>query len=197
MSDGSAAAHHWSRAVPAWVAGLAAVLTLAFGTWEYRKAQAWKRAEFLASEVEKFESREATRAAMQMLDYNSVRIVLWPEHPSPDSIRIDDAVLAGALLPHVEKQRFSVAEFRIRDYFDQYFDGLERFDHYIEVGLITEDDLQPFLGYWLDILGDASSGRKPGPLVRTIWRYLDCYQFTGVIRLLERSGYEVTEEASC
>jgi hypothetical protein len=84
-----------------------------------------------------------------------------------------------------------------RDRFDQFFDGLERFDHFIQSGLVSDRDVAPYLGYRFEVIGDPNALRKPPDLVRGIWRYLDCYRYEGVVSLLRRHGYSVDPSSSC
>ena len=185
------------RLVLTWVPVIVGLATAIAGVVEYGKAQQWKRAEFIATQIEKFESRPAVVASMLMLDWNERAIQLFPERAGRASmITVTDSALAGALIPHTEKSPFSEVETRIRDNFEQFFDGLERFDHFIQSGLLSDRDIAPYLSYWLEIIGDPG-GRKPPELVHGIWRYLGCYRYSGVVSLLRRHGYRVDPASSC
>lgn len=169
--------------------------TALFAVAEYSKGQAWKRAEFVAAQVKEFEARAEVRAVMTMLDWNGTDVTLFPERgDSAGKAWVDDDQLSRALAPHTEQPTFSATEQRIRQDFDVFFDGLERFSHFVRADLVTVDDLEPYLDYWVTILGDTTSGRKPVALVKTAWRYLACYRYTGVQRLLRDFGYETAAD---
>ena len=44
-----------------------AVITLAFGVWQYWKAQKWKRAEFVAAQIKEFEGNPLVYEAQDAL----------------------------------------------------------------------------------------------------------------------------------
>ena len=145
------------KALAGAISVLVAVASFAFGVREYTKAQAWKRAEFVAGEYEKFQSRPSVRLAMQMLDWNTRDLALFPERDTV-STWVNDSMLSMALVPHVERPTFSTVEARIRDHFDVFFDGLESFDRHLQSGLVAREDLAPYLEYWLQIIGNERSG---------------------------------------
>jgi hypothetical protein len=184
------------RLILTWVPVFVGLATAIVGVVEYTKAQQWKRAEFIATQIEKFEARPGVVLSMLMLDWNERAIPLFPERNSRSMVPVTDSILAGALVPHTERPSFTEVETRIRDNFEQFFDGLERFDHFIQSGLLSDKDIAPYLSYWLEIIGDPG-GRKPPELVHGIWRYLGCYRYTGVVSLLRRHGYRVDPTSSC
>ena len=128
--------------------------------------------------------------ALQMLDWNS-RTLELPTGTAGEieKTTVDDALLAKALVHHSARpDGFDWPEPQIRDYFDELLDRLERFDHYIEAGLVTADDISPYLDYWLDILGNPDSGRKPKEFYESFDAYLTGYDFAGVRRLFGRTN---------
>jgi hypothetical protein len=40
------------------------------------------------------------------------------------------------------------------------FDRLERFEYFLEAGLVSSKEFTPYLGYWLNILGNENNDRK-------------------------------------
>jgi hypothetical protein len=51
---------------------------------------------------------------------------------------------------------------KIRECFDSFFSRLERFEHYIESGLISERSVYVYLSFWIDaLLGKTKLGAKP------------------------------------
>lgn len=179
-----------------WIPIIVGLVTFVAAVVEYAKAQQWKRAEFVAEQVEKFEARPAVKASMQMLDSNEREIDL-PGGADSSKVRITDDTLAGALIPHTEKPNgeFTDVETRIRDSFDQFFDGLDSFDNFIESGLVSDQDVTPYLDYWLELIGDPKADRKPPAVLHAIWRYLGAYHYDGVVSLLKRHGYSMDGKA--
>ncbi|HZG42834.1 MAG TPA: hypothetical protein VEY93_07720, partial [Longimicrobium sp.] len=82
------------------VAGTAFVV----GLLQYRKAQAWKRAEFIATEIKEAFSDPLIQFALRLLDWNDSTYDLRPftGYERLKRVRITDLNLAAALVPHSE-----------------------------------------------------------------------------------------------
>ena len=159
-------------------------------TIEYRDAQQWKRQEFLATEIKELRSDYSSHLAMQMLDWNGRHYELTAG--VHDSVMVTDDTLLSALMPHPAKVGgFNDNETLIRDHFDDFFDRLGVLERHIKSDLIKSEDLVPHIGYYLQILGDTTAGRKPSDVIRGIWRYLSCYEFGDTQDLLLRYGYRI------
>ena len=159
-------------------------------TIEYRDAQRWKRQEFLATEIKDMRSDYSSHVAMQMLDWNERHYELTAG--VHDSVMVTDSTLLAALTPHPAKTGgFNDNEALIRDHFDDFFDRLGVLERHIKADLIEAEDLIPHIGYYLQILGDTTAGRKPAEVIRGMWRYLSCYEFGDTQDLLLRYGYHI------
>jgi len=174
--------------------GAAAFIT---GLVQYRQAQRWKRAEFVANELKEFKADPVIHNALLLLDWNEQAIELFPQEkePAKRNVRVEDGILAAALVPHLIRGAFSATEIALRDTFDRLFDRLERFEYFIQAGLVSSQEFEPYLIYWIDILGNENSGRKPPGVVRAFWQYIDFY-YSGVVSLLGRYGYDVRPSKS-
>jgi hypothetical protein len=183
---------HWLT-LAAMSGGLVAFLG---GLMQYRRAQRWKRAEFVANEMKEFKADPLVHNALILLDWNERAVDLFPHEADPQkrSVRVSDQAVADALVPHVARCDFTQLEIALRDTFDRFFDRLERFEYFLEAGLVSSREFAPYLGYWLDILGNQNSGRKPPEVVRAIWGYIDFY-YSGVTSLLRRFGYQIRPPA--
>ena len=124
----------WLKSVPMAIG----VLTLMFGVVQYKRAQDWNRAEFVAAEMRDFESKLEVRETMRMIGWDGRQVRLYPGKQL-DSVWVTDEMLRSALrppdstpgaTPHAEQ-----LDAQIRDYFDVFFDGMERFGHFAQVGL--------------------------------------------------------------
>jgi hypothetical protein len=162
------------------------------GLVQYRHAQRWKRAEFVANEMKEFKADGMVRNALLLLDWNERAVELFPHEADVEkrSVRVEDRAIAGALVPHVTRCDFSPVEIALRDTFDRFFDRLERFEYFLQAGLVSSRQFAPYLAYWMDILGNEHSGRKSPEVVRAIWGYVDFY-YSGVASLLRRFGYKI------
>jgi len=146
----------------------------------------------VANEMKEFKQDPLVHNALLLLDWNERDVGLFPNEANVDqhSLRIEDRAIAAALVPHVLRSDFSQTEIALRDTFDRLFDRLERFEYFMEAGLVSSKEFAPYLRYWLDILGNEHSGRKSPEVVRAIWDYIGFY-YSGVSRLLRRFGYRI------
>jgi hypothetical protein len=169
------------------------VLTLVFGVVEYRKAQIWHRAEFIAEEMRHFESKLEVRETMKMIRWDGTNVKLFPEQPQgKDTSWVDNDVLRSALQPTAIAFKAEGAEARIKDYFDVFFESLERFEHFIRAGLVDKKDLEPYLDQWVTALGDT--GRSKQKILR---EYVHCSKYLGVEHLIELWGLESIASIQC
>src|SRR4051812_8365932 len=83
----------------------AALIAFIVGLIQYRHAQRWKRAEFVAKEIKEFKNDPAIRNALLMLDWNERYIELFPnrEDPIKRSVLVNDDLLCRALAPLPDK----------------------------------------------------------------------------------------------
>jgi hypothetical protein len=157
------------------------------GVWQYARAQRWKRAEFVAQAVKEFEGSHDIKSAIELLDWNIRHVELFEGRPR---VRVSNEMVSRALSKTVD---FTSEEAAIDKAFGEFFDGLERFAHFIESGLVTIHDLAPYLHYWIEtIAGDPRHKiKKPDELISVLWSYVDSYGYTGVQALFDRFGYNI------
>ena len=166
------------------------------GLIQYRKAQAWKKAEFVAGEVKALFADPAVRLALHLLDWNLSCHDLRSrdDEDALKEVWIGDATLVTALSPHsVRPTGFHPVEVRVRLAFDALLDGLQRFEHFIETELVRERDFLPYLRYWLDLIGSSSGYGKSAPVLHAIWRYIDFYRYKDVQRFFVRYGFDISK----
>lgn len=157
---------------------LLGIFTLSKAILEYRANLNWKKAEFLAKEMEKFFNDQRIKLVLQMLDYNKSKVKLEIGETS-----INDVDLINALQPHNLKSHFTKTEIELRNLFDYFFDRLSTFNIYIQSGLINEVDLYLYIGYYVEII--SSNNRKPEPLRNCFQKYIEYYRFIGASNLLK------------
>jgi hypothetical protein len=129
---------------------------------------------------------------MLMLDWNQREIKL-SDKPDREIFKID-AELLKALQPKTyfnEEGGFTPEQSLIRDHFDTFFDYLEKFDSFIEVGLVEEKDFLPYLYYWINLIGNKNSDRKSPEFYEMLWSYIDYFGYEKVQRFMLRYGYSI------
>jgi hypothetical protein len=87
---------------------VAVLVTLLFGIKQYRRAEKWKRGEFIANAIKEFESNPTVRNALLMIDYGrrNINIFQKPDLSDQDGVRITRGIQWRALLPDTLKREF-------------------------------------------------------------------------------------------
>src|SRR5262245_18409708 len=169
--------------------------TVAFlvGLAQYRRAQHWKRAEWVAQEMKALFGDPVVQAALLMFDWSSRRIPLYPgrEVEGERHVLIENKAVANALMPHEDRpEGFTDLEADIRAAFDRLLDGLERFHSYVDTGLCELRDLQPYLKYWAVSLWRPRTPRSEDHRRARLAEYMKRYGSEGALSLLERVAAE-------
>ncbi len=176
-------------------------LTLAVGVvglfkvlLEYTKAQKWKKAEFLAKEVKEFFADANIQRALLMLDWNIIDIPLFEnEIENKKSFLFKDEMLINSLKHHDETY-FTDEESIIRQTFDDFLFKLGMFQNYIDSKLISKKDVEPYLSYWINLIGDLSRKRKDEQCFKQLWKFTNYYEYKPIIKLLKSFGYNITTD---
>lgn len=85
-----------------------------------------------------------------------------------------------------------IIELTLRDWFDQFLHAFESCERAIQAGLVTGEDFEPFLIYWVRIIGDRRYRRKGGSgFYDQLFHYIYWAGYGGVQRLFERYGYKI------
>lgn len=85
-----------------------------------------------------------------------------------------------------------IIEIALRDWFESFLGGMEYFELMIESGLVSAEDLKPFILYWIQLIGDRRFRRKGGSgFYDQLLHYIYWAGYTGVQSLFERFGYKV------
>ncbi|NJM99127.1 MAG: lipase family protein [Phormidesmis sp. RL_2_1] len=143
----------------------------------------------------------------------------YNKYPQSTTFRVSDELLCRALDTHdqrsqrkkqleslqmrIEKDPAALAEYQtalwqyrvetvLRDWFNKMLNGLEHFGYFIESGLFTAKELQPWLNYWIKLIGDPAY-RRPGAssFYDALYSYIHHSGFFGVQKLFERFGYRI------
>ncbi|MEL7356367.1 MAG: lipase family protein [Cyanobacteria bacterium J06560_6] len=187
---------------------------ITWGVFKYAGQQKWQRIEFLRQAIKEFEEDPEILNALKILDFEEYRDyhVSAPEHGQAFSFHVTDELLCNALAKHDQRVRVkhdidyhqdrndldpeSLRQYQIetalRDWFNRLLNGLEHFGYFIESGLYTPKELQPWLRYWIKLIGDPVY-RRPGAsrFYDALYSYIHHSGFFGVQKLFERFGYRI------
>ncbi|MEM8501564.1 MAG: lipase family protein [Cyanobacteria bacterium P01_D01_bin.1] len=98
-----------------------------------------------------------------------------------DEVRLDPAAL-----------REYQIETALRDWFNKLLNGLEHFGYFIESGLFTQKELQPWMNYWVKLIGDPTYRRSGASrFYDALYSYIHHSGFFGVQKLFEQFGYRI------
>ena len=177
---------------------VSAVVTAAvfiFGLLQYRKSQSWKRNEFLAKEMKEFLYDKLVQDTLYMMEYYGRRLnvtvggkqisiyVFHNEEELPADSELEmHTSLHNALRSGNTATEITDAEQQVRDRFDRYFSGLERFQTFQTNKLVTKDEIGSYLDYHFRLVNglvDHSRGFH-----EVLFRYLACYDFDRALQLL-------------
>jgi hypothetical protein len=173
-----------------------ALFTLWRGFEQYQSDQKWKRTEFVSQQVKEFEADPDVRNVMLMLDWNSRPIRIPEAYPlllPPDNFfPVDDMVLCNALDTCNLEEGMPTPETYIRDAFSRFLDYLERFEIHIKTQLATQEQLDPYLRYWLNLLSPEQALHKKSPLFYDLlWRFIDSHSYVHMRNLMQRYTIEI------
>jgi hypothetical protein len=161
-------------------------IAFGFGLRQYRSAQTWKRLEFVAEQTDAFFKNESVQNVLLMLDWNGRDLDLFHDGKTLNVVNYE--ILEEALKIHEEKPggHFTDVEAAIRDEFDVFLGGLTKFENFIEAGLITAEDVRPYIEYWVKVLSGQKGGIVRSMVLQRFWEYVDYYDQSPVRSLLSR-----------
>ncbi len=156
--------------------------------WQYRKAQLWKRAEWIAQEMKAFFNDPMVQNTLIMVDWGKRRVQLFPQHEkyAERFVVVTDDDIKMALMPHEERQGFTESEAAIRDCFDKFLDGLERYSSYVATELVEIKDLAPYLSYWCYHITQAKPEDATVKRLVQLKAYMARYGFNGASNLIKK-----------
>jgi hypothetical protein len=91
-----------------------------------------------------------------------------------------------------ENDRFSQPEAAIRDCYDAFLGGLERFASYTNTGLTDVASLRPYIGNWIDNISEPTKSPDDAAWNATLLTYISFYGFSGVLLLFKEFGRDIT-----
>ena len=136
-----------------------AIAVFAFGIWQYRSSENWKRSEFVAAQIKEFNTDKINHAMLLMMDYDPARVELFPDKAKADDRYVD--VKFSMLVKAVgQEKEFSDAEFQIRIYFEQFLTSLSRFNYFLNSGAIEPQELCADFAYPVELMTGTARDMK-------------------------------------
>ena len=176
----------------------------------YRRTQQWKKAEFLAAEMKQYFANARVQKTLVMLDWGRREIELLEDEPADKNrVVVTREMQTLALRPHtlvngagsdseldtrsggMAGEGFTAEETAIRDCYDAFLDGLERFSSYVQTNLVDRIALRPYLGYWIDDIASPTSNAADAAWCAALLTYVSFYRFEGVLRLFDGFGQDI------
>lgn len=152
--------------------------------WQYRVAQRWKRAEWVAAEMRVFLDDPWVRVSCALIDWGARKVRLPPD--AEGEVLVTDADIKGALVHHTRREDgFTPQEALIRDTFDRFLDGMELFAAHVQSGLVSARDFAPYLSYWAFHIHRARAGDPKADRLVQLRAYAGEYGYSGALALLE------------
>jgi hypothetical protein len=171
------------------IGGIGGFTIFVIGYRRYYKDQIWKRNEFVAAQIKEFLADSQVINTMYMLDWGRRKIQLFPDEPvyAERFAMVTRNTLNSALQSHRIKFSFNKVEVAIRDDFDKFLAYFEMYERFINRKLITENEIEPYLRYWVSTISDDIEE----PVRTTIHYYLAEYGYQGVQNLFMRFGKDI------
>ena len=175
--------------------GIGAIVLFIVGYRRYKKGQDWTRMEFLVEKVRHFLADKNVQNAMAILDWDSRPVELFPGKENYDDrfCKVDRKQLCRALIYHREVAELpenfvhTDIDIAVADTFDSFFLYLVGFHQYVESGLITHEELRPYIEYWIEeIVPQKDEPTEAHNLTKqAIYIYLNQFGYERVLNLCE------------
>jgi hypothetical protein len=180
------------------------------GLIQYRRAQQWNRAEFLANEIKDLLADRKAAAALTMCDWSSRDINLPTTDDSKDvkRTRVDRELQSQALLPHTfpESSQYggdqmrtdeqAEAEALIRDCFDALLDRFDRLGSYLRLQLLTVENMRPYIGYYADDIAAPTTDAKDAFWCVCLPTYIHVYHFQDIPLFFSRFNHDIRPDGA-
>jgi hypothetical protein len=169
------------------VIGLCITATsLFFTSKNIKDTEKWKKAEFIASQYEKFSQDTSVVFVSNFLDYFSRNI-------ESNNTTINKDIAGFCLLPDsISGDADPKLKSQIRSYFDNYLEKLSLFNRYKNANVVNYADIKPYLKYQIKIIGRPAKEEHLREFQLALWDYIDRYDYKDVQDLCCSFGYNIT-----
>lgn len=114
---------------------------------QWRRDQAWRKADKLDSLYREFEGSRLIQIACKVLDWSRGKF----KFQDGEEFRFDEADVLKSLAIHGDQElTFTPTQTRMRDAYDALLSFFERLETAIQTGLIDEKSAIRLFGYWVD-----------------------------------------------
>jgi hypothetical protein len=170
-------------------------------TLQAAELQNWKKAEFLANQVKDFFGDDTVERVIYMLDWCIRELILADDNDEEILTLHDDparkeaeslsglrdkfnkgrfVIVARALRKHDASDHFTGPEALVRDNFDWFFFRLGQFQHLIQSGLFSYQEVDVHLSYVLDLISGGLENVSP-KVTEAITEYVREYCFPSIV----------------
>lgn len=113
---------------------------------QWRRDQAWKRAEKLDSMYKEFEGSRLIQIACRVLDWSRGNF----KFPDGEELRFTDEDVKKSFVVHGDEDlTFTATQTRMRDAYDALLSFFERLESAIDGGLVNSEAAMRLFGYWV------------------------------------------------
>jgi hypothetical protein len=165
--------------------------------------------------MKEFFANTRVQKALFLIDWGSRELQLIEDLPADRGrVMVNRQMQAMALRPHTLLERtgsdpevfivndsvttagFTHSEAAIRDCYDAFLDGLERFASYAQTGLADVRSMRPYIGYWIDDISSPTENADDAAWCAALLTYISFYRFDGVLWLFDAFGKGIRPSSS-
>lgn len=163
---------------------LGAVIGFIYARREWRTAQEWERAKICLAEIARLVDDPAVQKVCLLIDWQNLGWQFDAVTHAPDTVT--DEVLVRALRFGPDEGKFSDHEVLLRGAFDRLFDAIARAAALVKAGLVDDEDLLPYLGYWSKLIHGGLAGRGRAAVQSALQGYMRNFGFSAALELSQR-----------
>lgn len=170
---------------------VAALFGLGVGLYQYTVNQKWRQSKLASNQLEMLSTDPKLAVCCLFLDWTIRKLPVPQDYQIYANSKGDCFVhnwveLISAMKPESVKGEFPFPQVLYRDFFDHYFEYLERVNHYLEVGLFSLRDVSS-LEYWLQEIANPRNA-PPDQRAGCFRDFVRHYEYDGVEELMKRFG---------
>jgi hypothetical protein len=150
----------------------------------------WKQYDHMSSTISSFSSNPSVNLVNHLLDYNIYKMKV----DSNKYVSVNDEMLYEALVVDSIKGDFIQSEYKVRNAFDEYFNGVSALYRETKYAKIDIEYIKPYLGYYTDIIANPNNTRKSEELKKQILGFIRYYGYTDVLELYKKMGYDIDKK---
>jgi hypothetical protein len=163
--------------------------------YRYTVSQKWKKSEFLVSEYRSFINNDFVQKAFLLLDDFKMNLKYIDSAGSDKILLYNSANILNALKNSHENpnknRKYSNdpgLEY-VRLCIDKFLFKMGVFQNHLDSNLIEKKKLEPYLKYWLELIGNINDSGLPSALRQEIHFYAQDNKLISLIKLFKSYGY--------